>query len=49
MYEDKDLYTTEWQNILKMIEQAKKDWENRAYPDTEADGFVFCGKCGKCT
>jgi hypothetical protein len=26
-----------------IIEIIKKD----QFPDTEADGFVFCGKCGK--
>lgn len=24
-----------------------KELERGEYPDTEADGYVFCGKCGK--
>jgi hypothetical protein len=39
----------EWNRIDAIIKQAKSEWENRAYPDTEADGYVFCGKCGKMT
>jgi hypothetical protein len=35
--------------IIELIKRAKSEWENRAYPDTEADGYVFCGKCGKMT
>ena len=32
---------------LEAAEQACKDAARREqYPDTEADGVVFCGKCG---
>lgn len=28
-------------------EEIIKAFNRPDYPDTEADGFVFCGKCGK--
>jgi len=31
---------------LELINQFKKDCEKRAYPNKEADGYIFCGKCG---
>ena len=30
--------------IMELI----KTIEKTAYPDTEANGYVFCGKCGTC-
>jgi len=35
-------YVLSFKTLKKFIEQ-KPD----CYPDTEADGYVFCGKCGK--
>jgi hypothetical protein len=32
--------------IASLIEQNKPKPVDK-YPDTEADGYVFCGKCGK--
>jgi hypothetical protein len=42
---DSLIYTKD--ELIQKVKQAKKEWESRAYPDTEADGFVYCGKCGK--
>ena len=30
-------------DLSALIEREKR----KAYPDTEAGGYVFCGKCGK--
>lgn len=34
--------TIRWMNVQDVL-KTRAD----AYPDTEADGYVFCGKCGK--
>jgi hypothetical protein len=35
--------------VLDAIKNAsqRSGYERELYPDTEADGYVFCGKCGK--
>lgn len=30
-----------------LTESTQGDGEHKKYEDTEADGIVFCGKCGK--
>ena len=33
--------------IAELMESYAKERAQGAYPDTETDGYVFCGKCGK--
>lgn len=35
-----------WTPDKRPFEQAEQE-SKAPYPDTEADGYVFCGKCGK--
>lgn len=34
-------------DALKLINQFEKDIQKAVYSDAEADGIIFCGKCGK--
>ena len=43
MYANEDYLPDFESDLDALITQEKKG----AYPDTEADGIVFCGKCGK--
>ena len=36
-----------FQYQTNLINQFKTDCQKKAFPDTQADGVVFCGKCGK--
>jgi hypothetical protein len=33
--------------VLNAMEKFASQFKAEQYPDTEADGYVFCGKCGK--
>jgi hypothetical protein len=34
-------------DMISFAESFAKESMKYAHPDTEADGYVFCGKCGK--
>ncbi len=34
-------------SIAQVMEEYSRSDNHDPYPDTEADGIVFCGKCGK--
>ena len=37
---------TEKRRFIAAMESYAKEQQKYAYLDTEADGFVYCGKCG---
>lgn len=39
----KENFYYQYEDVIKAMNEARK----YAYSDTEADGIVFCGKCGK--
>lgn len=42
-----DLSTINNRIISSVTSLFKSEIQKYAYPDTEADGYVYCGKCGK--